>query len=180
MKKRMFAMLLALCMLLSLLPAKLLAAEFSDTQGHWSEAAVDRWSANGVVHGDEGNFYPDKEMTRAEMAALLANLLGLTDKGTASFADVADDAWYADAILKCAAAGIMLGDGVNANPNGKLTREEAACLVGRALGIQPVAGEASFSDGSKVSDWASGYVNDMSQKGIISGCSITIDMRPRV
>ena len=39
------------CLALSLTPAVAFAADFQDTEGHWAEAAIDRWGDSGVVNG---------------------------------------------------------------------------------------------------------------------------------
>ena len=68
---RIGGVLLSGALLAGLLPAGALAAEpsFADTQGHWAENAIERWSDYGVVTGlGNGTFAPDAELTRAEMA----------------------------------------------------------------------------------------------------------------
>ncbi|MCQ5131066.1 S-layer homology domain-containing protein [Butyricicoccus faecihominis] len=170
--KRKLAAFLTGTMLLSTMSAMTVtagAANYSDTAGHWAESAVDRWSGYGIVQGSGGAFRPNASMTRAEMATVLSKLLGLTDKASNSFADVSSGAWYADAVLKCAAAGILKGDGTGANPNGTITREEAAVMMGRALAVEETSGSLSFADGAQVSGWAKGYVKAMSDKGIVNG-----------
>ncbi|MDO4271047.1 MAG: S-layer homology domain-containing protein [Eubacteriales bacterium] len=168
-KHRGLAALLAAAVAASMLTVPALAADFADIEGHWGASSIERWADYGVVQGSDGKFNPDAEMTRAELAAVMARLLGLRDKAENTFADVDEGAWYADAILKCAAAGILKGDGTGANPNGTVTRQEAAVMLGRALGIQPAQGAVSFADGSEVAGWAAGYVKAMAEKGIING-----------
>ena len=64
-------------------------------------------------------------MTRAQAAAIFARLLKLDAKADISkYTDVDSDAWYAEYIAMCVAAGIMNGVGDNAmDPNGTLTRD---------------------------------------------------------
>lgn len=54
---------------------------------------------------------PLPPITRAELAQIFVNMFGLTEKAPNTYADLRGDEWYADAILKCTAAGIMQGDG---------------------------------------------------------------------
>ena len=170
MKRKCLSLFLVLAFMVSLLPAAYAApAKFSDTDGHWAESAIDRWSDYGVLEGDNGRFMPGKDMTRAEMAALLVRLLGLQDRAENTFRDLDEGAWYADAVLKCAAAGILQGADGKANPNGKITRQEAAVMLARALQIRPVTGDGIFEDSSSVADWAAGYVNALARKDIVSG-----------
>lgn len=145
------------------------APQFSDVDGHWGEEAIVRWADYGVIEGSNGQFNPDAPITRAEMAAAIARLLGLTETAENTFTDVEAGAWYAQAILQCAAAGIIQGSNGMANPNGTLTRQEAAVMLGRALGIQPDEGDVTFLDGEQVAGWAAGYVSAMSDRGVLNG-----------
>ena len=140
MKKRLLAYLLCICMLVQFFPlTSALAANFADTDGHWAESAIDRWSEYGVVKGWEGNFYPNNNMTRAESAQVFVNLLGLTKRGDiAAFGDVDSGAWYADALSKAVAAGILNGtDGGKMLPNDPVTREQFFAMFARALHTRP-------------------------------------------
>lgn len=145
------------------------APQFSDVDGHWGEEAIVRWADYGVIEGSNGQFNPDAPITRAEMAAAIARLLGLTETAENTFTDVEAGAWYAQAILQCAAAGIIQGSNGMANPNGTLTRQEAAVMLGRALGIRPDEGDVTFLDGEQVAGWAAGYVSAMSDRGVLNG-----------
>jgi hypothetical protein len=54
------------------------------------------------------------------------------------FSDVAENAWYHDAVSFMAARGITLGTGDGKfNPNGKLTRGQFLVILMRAYGIEP-------------------------------------------
>lgn len=147
-----------------------LAANFKDTDNHWAKDAINRWSDYGVVKGSNGEFRPDSAMTRAEFAQVLANLLHLPDApSSVSFNDVADTDWFASAIKNCAAAGIIKGDGTNANPTAAITREEAMVMLGRALGVAEKTGSLDYSDGNQVASWAKGFVKAMTDKGYVHG-----------
>lgn len=51
---------------------------FKDIQNHWAKEDIEHLEKLGIVKGDEnGNFNPDKPITRAEVAALLSRLLKL-------------------------------------------------------------------------------------------------------
>lgn len=171
----MTAVLLALVLALSLLSATALAAEggYRDTDGHWAEEAIDRWSDYGIIQGSDGLFNPDGALTWAHMAAILTRLLGLPAAKSAGFADVQEGDWFADPINRCAAAGIMLGADGRANPNARITRQQAMVMLARALGIQPVekADLSAYKDGGAVSAYARGYVAAMLQAGIVNGVS---------
>lgn len=148
-------------------------ASFTDTQGHWAETAIERWVGYGVVQGKgDGIFDPDANMTRAEMAQMYVTLLNLTEKADISkFTDVPADAWYADAIAKCVAAGILTGTGADTvSPLDTVTREQMFVTFGRALGIAPLSStDATFADLNQVSDWAKSTIYAMIEAGYVDG-----------
>ena len=172
MKKKVLAFLLVFCMVIGFAPAAF-AAEFTDTEGHWAETSIDRWADDGIITGMGGNvFDPSGTMTRAQAAAMFARLLKLEAKADiSSFEDVDSDAWYAEYIAMCVAAGLMNGLGNNTmDPDGLLTREQMMVMLCRALGIEPAATcEKEFSDADEISDWAEGYINALVNEGIVDG-----------
>lgn len=174
MKKKLLAIATCLCMLTSLLPAVALAAEYSDTAGHWAEEDIARWSDAGVVQGSNGQFNPEGVMTRAEAAQVFANLLKLDGTADLSgYTDVPADAWYADAIAACVDKGILSGIGGGLmNPNGTITREMFFVMFARALGIpEETSLNGSFSDSGSISSWARGAVYALINRGYVSGTS---------
>lgn len=175
MKRKSLAVLLALCMVFSMFPAAAAASTpgYGDVDEHWAKEAIDRWSGHGVVEGSNGLFEPDQNLTRAQLAAIISRLLNLRPAQSAGFDDVAADAWYADYIDRCAAAGIMQGSGGAARPNDPVTREETMVMLGRALHIQPMDAKAlsDFGDQADVSAWAAGYVAALTDGGIVNGVS---------
>lgn len=59
----------------------LLQGTFSDTAGHWAEAAIDKVAAAGLMNGkSERTFAPNDVLTRAELAAVLARLLDKSEE----------------------------------------------------------------------------------------------------
>ena len=146
------------------------AANFSDTSGHWAEEAINTWSEKGIINGYDEKFNPDECLTRAELATILSNLLGLNNKAENIYGDITGNEWYANAILKCTAAGIMSGDGVNANSTQNITREAAMVMLARALNVEESHNiQKQFLDYSSVSPWAKNYVNAMINNGYVNG-----------
>lgn len=176
MKKKVLALVLTLAMVASLLTVPAAAAggkTFPDAVGHWAEESIQRWSRCGLVNGDElGNVNPNKPLRRCEMATILSNMLGLrTAAPISTFQDIDGSEWYASAILRCAAAGIMEGSNSKSYPEDYITREEAIVMFGRALGVQPNDRPdlSKFSDGEEVSGWAAPYMATLTELGILSG-----------
>lgn len=168
--KRILSLILSIAMILSLAPATL-AAQYNDSKGHWAESSIDRWSDSGVVNGHNGAFHPDGDMTVAELATTLSDLLGYTEIAPNTFADLRGDEWYAEDVLKAVAAGVLQGDGRNINATTPADYERTMVVFARALHIGPDANPdlRKFTDGGQVSDWAAGYLSALSKANIISG-----------
>ncbi len=173
MKRRFVAVLLSLCLILAFIPVSAMAVEFDDAQGHWAEAAIDRWSDAGVVSGVGNNdFDPEGEMNRAQAAAVFSQLLQLTDEADISnFTDIPDNAWYAGHIAKCVDAGIMAGmSDTIMEPETTLSREMFFTMFAQAMGIErEETSDVKFNDSAEASSWAVGYINALANRGFISG-----------
>lgn len=189
--RKILAMFLTLAMVISMISVGALAVEdngvmpisetgqtapvsagYGDVADSWAAKSIERWSATGIVKGDgKGNFNPGAQLSRAELAQIFVNMFGLTEKADNTFADLKGTEWYADAILKCVAAGIMKGDGANANAENMISRQETIVMFGRAVGVTPDAKPdlSKFSDASTVASWAAGYVAPLAKMGILSG-----------
>ena len=56
-------------------------AGFKDTKGHWAESSINLLSELGIINGyADGTFKPDKPITRAEVATMLARFLKEVNK----------------------------------------------------------------------------------------------------
>lgn len=145
---------------------------YGDTAGHWAEASIERWSGYGIIQGSNGKFDPDGQLTCAQLATILARLLKLPAAKDAGFIDNPADAWYYDAINRCAAAGILKGNGDGTvTPNASITRERAMVMLGRALGIEPIENPdlTQFTDGAQVASYARGMLAALIRAGIVGG-----------
>jgi len=174
MKKKLLSIILAAVMLLSLMPTAAFAqyGVFSDTSGHWAEAAIETWTGHGVLSGyPGGEFKPNSPITRAELAAVLNRVMGYTATTDTAFTDVPAGEWYASDIAKLFAAGIMAGDGNDVmRPTANITREEAAVMIARAFAVPENAENINpFPDAAEISGWASFLVEGMKAAGYISG-----------
>ena len=175
MRKRFCAIILAIAMVMTMIPVAMAASpdRYDDISGHWAESSIDRWSGYGVVNGaGDGQFAPDRTLTRAEAAQIFANLLGLTAAASlGQYVDVAVGSWYYDAIAKCVAAGILTGTGgATMSPETGISRQELFGMYARALSIQPkTSADTSFTDSASVASWAAGYINALADMGAIQG-----------
>jgi hypothetical protein len=119
----------------------------------------------------DGTVHPDGNITRAEVAMIFWRLSPDTDKedtAAAAFPDVADGAWYAQAVNYLAARGVLVGyeDGTY-RPNARIKRAEFVAIIER-IDANTLTGELVASD---VPDdhWAIGYIISGEQKKWIEG-----------
>ena len=121
------------------------------------------------MSGEAGaRFYPDRAMTRAEMAQVLYNLLASYPPVTGgSFSDVSDSAWYATAVNTLVELDVLSGYGDNTfRPNNAVTRAEFVTAVCKCFDNLST-GSAGFSDVS--GHWAEGFINQAVAEDWISG-----------
>ncbi len=174
MKRKILSLILVFAMTVSLLTVGTGAVEptYGDTAGHWAEDSIERWSGHGIIQGSNGEFDPNGQLTCAQLATILAKLLKLPAAKDAGFTDSTADAWYYDAINRCAAAGILNGNGDGTvTPEAPISRERAMVMLARALGIEPIRKPdlTKYTDAAQVSAYAQGYVAALIEAGIVGG-----------
>ena len=154
---------------------------FSDIAGvAWAQKAIVALHAVNIVNGkEEGKFFPNDNITRAEFVKMLIGTLEYakridTSNTNCNFSDVADDVWYHDAVAIAVNNGIVTGVSENEfAPDALITRQDMAVMISRAaqaaqLNI-PSGAELVFTDNTEISDYASQAVAEMSRAKIITG-----------
>jgi hypothetical protein len=115
-------------------PPAATADAFSDDDGHWAEAAINRLAPLGIVLGcGEDMVCPDEPVTRGQLAAFLARAFAFP-AGNNAFVDD-DGSIFEPAIDALSAAGITRGctaDHTRYCPRRSVPRDEAATLLARA------------------------------------------------
>lgn len=138
MKRRVRPILVSLLAVL-LLTSPVSAKTFPDVDEYSKyRSAIDFVSEMGVMVGDDqGNFNPNKTVTRAEMAAIACRLKGAAYDLTTSivFSDVPIEHWANAYISKAAQLGIVNGYGDGTfGPSDTVTYEQATTMIVRAVG----------------------------------------------
>lgn len=155
---------------------------FGDIAKHWAKDDIQLLVDKGIVAGiSANNFAPDATITRAQFATLLVKALGIAEvkPAKATFKDVKSGAWYYGTVEAAAAKGLVAGSKGSFRPEGKITRQEMAVMVAKALkvGGKNVTADASvlnkFSDKSQIASWAQSSVAVAVKEGIISGRTAT-------
>lgn len=161
---------------------------FNDTDGKWYKDIVKEMADRRIISGIGNNVVAgDREITRAEFAAIMTRALGLPAKGTSQFSDVAADSWYNQAVAAAAQYGIVSGKGDNRfDPLAKITREEAMQIVFNASKLAPINGaEASvdkkaYRDYDAKSQWATEAVDFNLNNGLIVGSNGKINPKANI
>ena len=165
--KRALSLTLASVMLLGMMVVgSSAAASYPDVDSNDNVEAIEVLQAVKVMQGnaDNGNFEPDRSVTRAEMAVVMANLLNLDYdyyESTCPFTDV--PAWARPYVGACYANKIVAGySATTYGPNDSVTPVQAAAMMMRALGYFQYASD--YEDGFETAT-----VRQGSRIGIFSG-----------
>lgn len=156
---------------------------FADLNKHWAKADIEFAAAKHLIKGStEKSFAPDRDITRAEFAALVVRTLGLetTAPGTVTFKDVRANDWFSGAVGAAVQAGIIKGYSAGTfAPNARVTREEMATMLARALkaagSSQQLSNEEiaaalqGFRDTGKIAGWAKDSVAVAVKVGLLKG-----------
>ncbi|MFF2889280.1 DUF4073 domain-containing protein, partial [Paenibacillus sp. NPDC057967] len=156
--------------------------EFDDVVNHWSKTAVNDMGSRMVIDGTgKGQFSPDRNITRAEFAAILVRGLGLKLESRDSvFTDVNSSDWFNSYINTAYAYNLINGyaDG-SFGPNDNITREQAMTMIAKAMTITnlkaglPVQSVEitlhPYADVAKDSEWAISSMADSVLSGIVTG-----------
>lgn len=143
----------------------------------WSRPYVEKVIQKAIMKGDKnGNFMPKKSVTRAEVAQVIANILGEKAQKQTQVKDVSFDKWYNDAVQTVLEKGIFVKDVQGKfNPENKITRAELFVVIAKLKGIneldevQAKQVLSKYKDSSSVPAWARGYVAALVEKGIVKG-----------
>ncbi len=142
-------------------------------ESHWAFDSIHYLYWQEIISGDDtGNFYPNNNITRAEMIKMLCNTFGLEPVNKASFSDVASTDWfygYAGAAYK---SGLLKGSDGKMNPNDLLTREDMAVLVYRFAqhaGVEFAPSDVKFADFANISSYAAEAVGALNTAGFVNG-----------
>ena len=162
------------------------AITFKDMKGHWAANVVSRLAGMGLISGyPDGAFRPDREMNRAEVAALLVRALKpapATRKDLQELSRKMADAaaiptWALDAAAVAVREDLVKGcpqpDGtVTFEANRPISRVEMAALMVRILEKKTgtvTPAELKFTDAGTIPDWAKASVGSAVAKGIVAG-----------
>ncbi len=172
-RQRFVSILAVLALVLTLSPASAFAStKVSDIADHWAEDEIQSWVDSGYIKGyPDGTFKPENHITRAEFMTVVNSAFGYTEKAKIDYTDVEEGKWYTEAVAIAKAAGYINGypDGTM-KPNAKITRQEAAVMIGKINELKADAAAADkFDDGKAIPAWSKGAIGACVTAKILSG-----------
>ena len=157
-------------------------APFADTEGHWASQYIDALFEAEVVSGsswdDKMYFYPENNITRAEFAILMCNLMGVDvskyENKVLPFEDAdAIPEWATKHVKAMHEAGIINGrnnyDKLYFAPTESITRAEVMTIMGRIVKRGYLCGKLEFTDNDKIPPYATEYIRILESIGAVSG-----------
>ena len=146
------------------------AMAFTDTEGHWAEESIQKWSEEyRIIQGyEDGTFRPDASITRGAFAGIMDRFLqfqAISEPET--FSDTAGNYWES-AILKLHAAGVYLGTDGKALAGNTITRQQAVAMIARAFHIEAEAISLPYGDEAQIAEYARPAVAEMTARGYLN------------
>ena len=141
--------------------------------GHWAKEALDYNVRAQIIKGyEDDTVRPSRNMTRAEMAAIINRAFGATVETSIDFDDVNEGQWFYHEVAKAYNMKSFLGTGEKTmDPNDPIRREDVFLAIARVLvlhgGNQSVLN--NFVDGNEVDSWALDAMATLIEKGYING-----------
>ena len=166
--KKVLSVVLVLAMILGSF-SMVFASNYSDVKDSAANSeAINVLSGLGVIGGyADGTFRPEGVVTRAEMATMIVNALGIPVKGGAAtqFSDVPASHWASGYINYAASVGFIAGytDGTF-QPEKQVSYNEAITMIVAALG---------YTADSLVGTYPGSFINKATSLGIMDNCKTT-------
>jgi len=144
----------------------------TDTNGHWAESTINKWTASGYISGyPDGTFKPNNAISRAEFVTLANKAFSYNVPTSISFKDLEPSHWAYSEIQKGVSAGYIKGDAAGTfRPGAAVTRQEAAVMMAQIKQLQQNTNSAlSYTDYNYIANWAKPYVGAVSNVKIMQG-----------
>ncbi len=125
------------------------SAVFTDVSGEAYYAPAVQWALDrGVTEGTAPGFFsPEGTSSRAQAVTLLWRAMGMPEpvETATQFADVPDNAWYAEAVAWAVGAGIVNGtDATHFSPDDLCTNAHILTMLWRTMGRSMETGEGTW------------------------------------
>ena len=157
------------------LTAKVDAAYIKDVkESHWASPTIQQYVDNGYVQLEDGCFYPNRSITRGQMADILVKSLRLkVDESVVLEAtDMTSQHPSYNALRTLVSIGV-LDNSKQLNPDSTLTRGQMAKIIALAFQIEvDNVNKSKFKDYASTY-WAKPYIESLADADIIKGKTAT-------
>jgi hypothetical protein len=148
--------------------------EYTDSNffSSWAIDAISEATQKAFVSGSYGVFNPKATITRAEFTKILVGVLELVVNAekVINFKDVTPKDWFYPYVNAAYKARFISGYSHDQfHPDEKLTREQMAVIMVKALDLSSAGQTAAIEDLEQVSDWAKADMQTVVARGLMSG-----------
>lgn len=151
-------------------------AVFSDLYDcEWAAADITALYEKKIISGDQGKFYPNQQITRAEFTKLLvlASEISTNAQGV-EFTDCLKDDWFYPYVSAAYAYGFVTGrDDGTFGAQDEISRQDMAVMIYRACqskgALTDQTQDFNFADSEEISPYAHQAMMSLAQSGIING-----------
>ncbi|MEC1177579.1 S-layer homology domain-containing protein [Metasolibacillus meyeri] len=172
---------------------RLIVPKFRDLSSHQAKDAIEKLYSLGILEDQSNFFSPNTPMQRYDFTVAIGKAIDLrvleeSTKGKKTppsiFNDVKrttkDYGYLASAVNKGVVTGVTPS---SFDPHGYLTRQQAAAILVRALGLEGKAPDPGFKtnyrDDAQITDYARDAVYVVSELGLMTGDSVTGNFNPK-
>lgn len=140
---------------------------------HWANDVIEEWKAKKYLQGDkDGNVFPDKNLSRAEFAAMMNRVNGYTEKTEKikEYKDVKESDWYYNDFSIAIKKGYISGTSKDTvSPKKELTRQEAIAIIDRIANQNSKFNLKDVKDKMDIAPWAIKSMQNMIGNGFVTG-----------
>ncbi len=146
---------------------------FADVpDGYWAKSPIENNATVGLVQGyPDGNFKPERALTRAELATLLVRAKGIKlpeGRARQAFKDVKPDFWAAKYIEVAQREGLVKGyPDRSFRPNNKINKAEGIAVMVRFDQLRLAEVETKPYWDVSTSHWAAKYIQAAKENGML-------------
>lgn len=173
---------------------RLIVPKFRDLSSHWAKDEIEKLYSLGILDEQSNFFSPNAKMQRYDFAIAIGKAVDLRvledDKKkkktqTASiFKDVKRTAKDYNYLVSAVDKGIITGTTKTTfDPEGYLTRQQAAAILVRALGLETKAPDpiykTNYRDDAQIYDYARDAVYVATELGLMTGDTTTGRFNPK-
>ncbi|HQA58823.1 MAG TPA: S-layer homology domain-containing protein [Acetivibrio sp.] len=147
---------------------------FSDIEGHWCREYIEKFLSKNWVSGYEnGQFRPNRFVTRAEFTAMVMNVFKKGESvNECNFTDVKKGDWFYNAVAYAAGEGLIQGyKNGSFKPMDNMSRQDAVVILAKLFDDDYFEGaeDYKFADEDTFADYSYKSIKNLASFGIIQG-----------